>query len=640
MAEVTRIEPDKKVPTFIGWFRDSYRRGQPWRQEALESFAFVNGEQWDEAVCRDLDKEGRPHLTINKLLPQVETLSGLQRSNRLDIRALPRGSKDAQSADLMSNLIEYTVNRSNGDYEQSECFDNGVIGGLGTLEVLRNYDDDLEGELLIRSCDPLQIFPDPEFRRADWDDARFVMKAPFKDPEELVFAFGAQGPDMAGKIRAMCSRMKNDDWLTAFGVDQTLTGNIRQELGEAFFNTETKKVRVLEVYYRTTKRVAVVVAPDGEVIPVETGIGSKSAMEVAEAQAKAMRGYADTRRVKVVRIATLLGWELLQDVPSPFPTRRFPIVPYFPLLIRNQFHGLTHHQKDPQREINKRRSQLLHHLNTSANSGWINGPNGADPAFMAANGSKPGVIINHQGEPPTQIQPPQLPPGLFQLESLAERDIGQIGVPDELMGQGNQKFISGRAKQATQFGGQVRVTRYFDQLRLTRKILGELLVSIIPRMYSERKIREIVDQEVSRAPDGSMASLVEQAQNDEEAAVAGLDPVDALIARARKLRYDIVVEDAPTLPTQRQAAFQQLMQLATLMPGVLGPEEILEHSDIKNKDELIAKVAQRAQAMQAQGLPLQDTARGADRNSERLDVGDMGQQAQLLTGGQIGAGGE
>ncbi len=605
----------------------------------MESYDFVEGNQWEQKDLKKLEQDGRPALTFNKILPQLLVLGGMQRANRMDITALPRGSKDTQAADLMSNIIQFIEMRSNADYEQSAVFDDGLITGLGALEVVRSYDDDLEGELIIRAVDPMQVFTDPESRRADWDDARFVMKAPFRDVEELVFKFAADNPELGARIRAMAARMSKDDWLDAFGVDRTLTGNIRQELGDAFFDKATKKIRVLEVYYRTTKRLPVVVAADGEVFPVET-VGGENVKQAAERLSKSVGGFVDARPVKVVRISTVLGWEELQDVESEFPTRRFPLIPFMPLYFRKHPYGLVRHLKDPQREINKRRSQVLHHINSSANSGWLNdAANGADPAVLEKSGSKPGVVVNHGGVEPKQIVPHPMPQGLLQLDALSDRDIKEIGVQAELAGQGTQRFISGRAIQARQFGGQVQVTRFFDQLRLTRKLLGELLVSVVPRVLSERRIREIVDQEVARAPEGAMASLIEQ--TEAEGFGATEDPVKELIARARKLRFDIAVDDAPTMPTQRQAAFQQLIQVATLFPGLIDPDIILEHTDLKNKEELIARLTAKMQQMPPEAAAMMaQSGRQSASASERLDVGDMGQQAQLLAGGQVGTGGE
>lgn len=585
-----------------------------------------------------LGDEGRPALTFNKILPQVLTLSGLQRANRLDIKALPRGSSDADSADLMSSLLKYVEDRSNGDYEQTTIFEDGLITGLGCGEVIRSYDDDLEGELIFRALDPLQVFPDWQSRRADWDDARFCFKAPWKDPEELALAF----PDDRQRILDMAMRMRSDDWLTTFGVDRMLSGDPGQEagMGEAFYDSKQKKVRVLECYYRTSRRVPVVIAPNGDMTAIESNSG-QAAREEADRLAKAVGGESDVRTIKTVKIATILGWEELQHIDSPFPTRRFPLVPYMPLFFRRHPWGLVRHLKDPQREINKRRSQVLHHLNTTAHSGWINhATEGADANELRKFGSKPGVVVNYQSIAPEQITPHPLAQGFVQLDALADRDMKEIGVPGDIMGQHSQRFISGRAMQARQFGAQLQTVRYFDQLRLTRKLLGELLVSIIPRVLSERRIREIVDQEAARSPEGQFGRIKATAQADPSPIVVGAngtarDPVRDLIERARKLRFDIVVEDNPALPTHRQASFQQLVQIGAMFPGAIPPSLLIRHTDLPDRDEILLQMEEMEARLGQAGLTqLAQQGRRSANVSEQLDVGDAGQQAQLLAGGQ------
>ena len=54
--------------------------------------AFYRGEQWDEADMAALDDQGRPALTINTILPTVNTVIGEQSTRRADVQFKPRGS--------------------------------------------------------------------------------------------------------------------------------------------------------------------------------------------------------------------------------------------------------------------------------------------------------------------------------------------------------------------------------------------------------------------------------------------------------------------------------------------------------------------------------------------------------------------
>lgn len=587
-------------------FAASFRHFREWRVEALENYDFVEGKQWDRETLDKLNREGRPALTINKVLAQILALDGLMRMNRMRIQAVPRGAQDTEAAHLISSLIEFVENVSNSEYEEAQAFTDGLTAGLGVLEVVRTFGPDLEDDILIRAVDPLQVFPDPESRRADWSDASFVIKAPFKAPDELASLF----PDKAERVFVMAQAMRSTDWLVGPGVDSSLTGDMRHEIATEFIDPETRKVRVLEVYYRVFRREAVVVAPDGTVIRTPD----------PERTRRTTGGRIERRPVPEWRIATVLGWEILQDVKVPFSG--LPLVPYMPLYIRRYPYGVVRHFKDPQRELNKRRSQTLHHINVSAHSGWLNhASEGADPRVLELYGSKPGVVINYASVKPEQIQPHALPAGLLQLEALADRDLKEIGVQAELLGIGTQRFISGRAIQARQFGGQIQISRYFDQFRLTRKLLGRLLVDAVTSIFSERKIREIVEMVRVRGNKPEFNELLDLAEARAEAN-GEPDGVSALLSRARSLRYDIVIDESDFTTTQRQAAFQQLLQIATLFPGAIDAKTLIEFSDVKNKDELIARLQP--------AMP--DLRRMANRNIERLDVGDMADQIGTILG--------
>ena len=52
--------------------------------------AYYQGEQWDAEDVAMLDSEGRPALTINTVLPTVNTVLGEQSNRRADIKFKPR----------------------------------------------------------------------------------------------------------------------------------------------------------------------------------------------------------------------------------------------------------------------------------------------------------------------------------------------------------------------------------------------------------------------------------------------------------------------------------------------------------------------------------------------------------------------
>jgi hypothetical protein len=66
--------------------------------------AYYQGEQWDYADVAQLDAEGRPALTINTILPTVNTVLGEQSTRRADIQFKPRRKTDDETAHTLTQL--------------------------------------------------------------------------------------------------------------------------------------------------------------------------------------------------------------------------------------------------------------------------------------------------------------------------------------------------------------------------------------------------------------------------------------------------------------------------------------------------------------------------------------------------------
>lgn len=118
------------IMRFTQWFRESVEYITDWRKEAHECFDFVMGKQWSPGDIERLKKMGRPVVTINKIKPLVNILSGYQRNNRNDIDFLPRTNDDASLCEVRKAMTKYVMDRSNYDVEESIVFEKGCICGL------------------------------------------------------------------------------------------------------------------------------------------------------------------------------------------------------------------------------------------------------------------------------------------------------------------------------------------------------------------------------------------------------------------------------------------------------------------------------------------------------------------------------
>ena len=67
--------------------------------------AFYRGDQWDESDLAALEAEGRPALTINTVLPTVNTVLGEQSTRRADVQFKPRRNGDAEVAHTLDQAV-------------------------------------------------------------------------------------------------------------------------------------------------------------------------------------------------------------------------------------------------------------------------------------------------------------------------------------------------------------------------------------------------------------------------------------------------------------------------------------------------------------------------------------------------------
>ena len=125
---------------------------------AKQCDAFYRGEQWDEADIAALDDQGRPALTINTILPTVNTVLGEQSTRRADVQFKPRGSGDQQIADVLTKLYLQISDNNKLEWVEGQVFSDGLIQDRGWFDVRMDFSDHVKGEVRIDQKDPFRYF--------------------------------------------------------------------------------------------------------------------------------------------------------------------------------------------------------------------------------------------------------------------------------------------------------------------------------------------------------------------------------------------------------------------------------------------------------------------------------------------------
>ncbi len=231
--------------------------------------------------------------------------------------------------------------------------------------------------------------------------------------------------------------------------------------------------------------------------------------------------------------------------------------------------GVVQNLTGPQEEVNKRRSQALHNLNQTANSGYKvkKAMNNYDK-HIAKVGSTPGVVLDESraGGSIERINPAPLSEGHIRASSMSADDMKEIsGANADLLGRVVEgRTESGKAIELRQAQGMKVVECVFDNLSRTQKTIGKGLVEMIrfTDVYSDDEIAAIVTE------------------NNEHVDTAGL--------KDRRIgRYGIRVESSSSSPTTRYANFMSILEIARMYPDRVPAEAVIDSSDIENKEKVI-----------------------------------------------------
>ena len=613
------------------------------RLQIDEDFRFNRGgtAQWHDADAKALEAEKRPVESFNACAPVVNFLAGYVWERRKDGIYYPRGTEDENLGRLATALSRYAMDSGQGDEQLHRFFRKGAIGGHACLyQCLNfNYTDDLvEGDIEFDVLSENSFGYSPYARRYDRNDSDFYYMMYWMPLEEAQRKWPHHKQILApGYI---------NDW---FQADEANTG-VPTQIRQVFYNKDTQQVRIVRYFYRKPVEVVLLanhatqeyqrmgsekeaeaklqeihdtagaaaaanfsiqsadsqtalMAPTGQMQVFATPEEAQQSLDMLTMQA----GAAATKDFEIVtrptttmRMSHLVGWDELDDQPSPYGTRdsvtgevipdwRFPFVTFVPYQDTDDFmsiKGIIRDIKDPQRNINWWFS--------TAQDKLVRGPKGmlwvlkgehTDINKLAARIAKSGFIGEYAGKVPDYIPPPPIvQEDLVMIQTMLEAIMRITGINAELLGQTTQKTVSGRAIQSRQSGGLVGVSSLLMNWSASQKYFYDLLIRRIQQFYSVAKMNRIIGDDQRMTKEMGLFGPEQKIMPNEQ--------VYELLKRLKDVDFDVVVEFQDHAPTARQAVFAQMMiGIAAGFP--IPPEIVAEASDWPRKDEITAALRKK-----------------------------------------------
>lgn len=569
LKQIVLPEPSQSLARCRKWFEDAVEAGKKWRDEAREDYEFTAGKQWTDEEIKQFQQDGRPAITINRIKPHLNILSGYQRLNRYDIDFLARTSDDVELCQIRRGITKYVMDRCDYDSVESQVFLDCAIGGLGWFGVRYKFDAEIQdGEAVIERVDPFGMYIDPEAHELDFSDAKFLIRAKWVAKDELKQVYPEQADAIENNFAVYdTAERENENWRVADPL---------------YYSGELKKVRVVECWYK----------------------------ERVNQMVMGANGQPAQIPIIQVKLCVFFDRTVLEENPSPYQHGEFPYVPmiYHYYGVGDTPAGFVRDLKDPQREVNKRRIQELHLLNTSANGGgWVE--EGAMTPDQESEFKRMNSIPGHyQKVLPGAIsqnkilerQPKNPPTAVIQAEQQASDDIKTIsGINESLLGVDVPSQASGRAIELRQKQAVTHLATIFDSLRRAKKKIVNLLwgrrghAGIIPQFYTAEKVYRVEGE------NGQQFIPVNQQ-------VVTQDPVAGLIVQTindlSQGEFDVVIADVEASATHRQAQMWSLVDAVSKLgiPADLIFDTIVDLSDLPKKNDIKMRWQQKMQQQQEQ----------------------------------------
>jgi hypothetical protein len=541
--------------------------------------AYYQGDQWDFQDAAILDAEGRPALTINTILPTINTVLGEQSTRRADIQFKPRRGGEEEVAHTLNKLYMQIADNNKLDWVEQQVFSDGLImDGRGYFDCRIDFSDHVEGEIRITAKDPLDILIDPDAKEYDPKTWNEIFETKWMTLDEIEEMYGKKKADDLLFIAENGNTFGRD----SVEYEETRYGDTDSAddyLGSSNDPEDYRNVRALRVIerqHRKITRIDCFVDPNtGDARPAPEAWNDRKIKKFAKDYGLSVIN----KMQKKVRWTVTCDKVVLHDDWSPY--NDFTIVPYFAYFRRGRPFGMVRNLLSPQEQLNKISSQELHIVNTTANSGWMVETGslvGMTADDLEEHGAETGLVIEYARgtNPPMKISPNTIPTGLDRIGQKAAANIQAIsGINESMLGTDSAE-VSGIAIQAKQNRGAIMIQVPLDNLRKTRHYLAEKILNLVQTFYTEERVIQVTNDADPLKPREPMV-------------INEMTPEGRIINDLTLGEYDVVVATAPARDSFDEVQFAEALNLRQV--GVAIPDDaIIEYSHLAKKGELAKRI--------------------------------------------------
>lgn len=641
-------EWQERLKSLIQWRNQARIAQAENRREMAIDEDFYDSIQLDDEEMAILQERQQPVLIYNIVKNNINWILGTEKRARVDYKILPRTKDDTRGAKTKTKVFKYIEDCADAPYHLSAAFADAVKAGIGWMDTGIKMNGDSP---IFEKHEPWRnMWFDHLGKSLDGSDWRYEIREKWVDldvTQELFPDFKKALETIANGVNSLYPHMPDDtdveDEASEFDLESSIDAALYGNFGGA-----RERVKLIEMWYRKPGRIQTMKMVDKST-PYGALDGAPFREDEEEYQYLVKNGYFKVNESfrMVIRQAIWAGRTYLQDIMSPYNHWCLPIIPLFCYRRSRDGmpYGVIRDIRDPQRDLNMRKSKSLFLLNAKQveyEKGVvddvvklhqeINRPDGQIELAEGALSGNKFRRVDHVQEVQWNVE----------MARDAERFVDSVsGVTQQNKGV-TDRDLSGKAVGMLQDQGLTTSGVYFDNYYYTFKIKGEIINSLVEQfMDREQEILITGDQvlddfmvinqqldngEIENCITKSKARFIVGKQDYRES--IRLSMYETLSELVMKLSQsmpevalnllDMVVDFMDELPQK-----DELVARIRKLNGQRDPEEEMtpdEKAKAEQEDQAQAQKSQRMQEIEMATAEAKAASEQAKANSSNVDA--------------------
>lgn len=568
----TSNETDEEIlKECMSLWREALEITRESREKGRESEDFYAGKQWDDMTARLLNSLDRAALTINEIGPAIDTLIGYQMEQRTDIRYLPQEGGDQRVADMLNVVSKKILDACYFQREETKVFKDQCLLGFGAFHVYMSHDNTIQGDIKVERFPWWDIVYGPH-EKEDLSDCEYEIRSRMQSIASLKQKFGKKADEIERSYKSYLGQYPDIDRKDT-GVNGTNTDyRYAKKLDDVPYtvdgtfplvDVQKKQFRLVQVTRKTYREVTVIFNQSENFFLTAYDWKDKDI-----SLASTIPGFQVISQIKTrMRITRFCGNVILSDEnPAELPIHDFYTVPAYGYRQNGYFWGKVEAAKDPQRELNKRRSQVMDTINRLGASVYYIEPetfkDNNEKERFKKNRSKPGSIfdVNDLNRTPKLEEGAQFPAAMVQLMQLDQENLQRLMNVVVQPGGANESGLLFLEKKK----GRLTANQFlFDNLSFAKQKLGKIIAALIQKYYPAERLERLLNAQYSK----SKFKI-----GGEDYGKYSKEEILEMLRCADLMEYDVIVAESSFAPSTRLGIAMALFEL--IQKGAAVPPEL------------------------------------------------------------------